>query len=565
MAKQVKNLLDSLQPAPPSVDDFLNALRGNAQPQSEAGASMFGDVFNDSAVEAIPSGSAGVQGSGVKLAFQFEVVRNQLDPAPMTLDKWFCELARFTLAPNALFEVQAKQQECLTQRRAVCEQHGIRMRSHKVGSFRTYINGLAKVYNGNATTNHFVTSSNSQFPKTNALLAACNVRERVIKAIDEVEAEDVLLLTDADLAKIYDATNFSVPGEAQRYNIIVLSYRTGLRPDNLKRLRPDVVKLGVLADGTRCLTFVIGNMKNLPGTLTSIDLAMFKQQVVEAADPKFCAIQAFERQCKLLETAQPAELSYLFRTWRYWQKRLGSEQTTVNTYSGAANWVKDLLKKDKFTHKDLGRRVAMTKLANDPDISLMDAAKYLGVHVTTLRVYHRSGPSVATKAAEILSRADPSAPIAQEQASPPTEGAGQTVTDDDINDGASSASSDGGPADLNTSWVSADLCASESGASSAFTLTQESERYTYVPTISPDIHPGSPSVTPPPSPPPPPAKKQKVAEPIIPCEGCGKPMPKKSSCQPVVACDKCSRPYHLKCAGLRRRPPYGSWICPECA
>ena len=77
-----------------------------------------------------------------------------------------------------------------------------------------------------------------------ALLAACTVQARVIQAVEEVEAEDVLLLNDADLAKIYDATDMSIPGEVQRYNIIVMSYRTGLRPDNLRRLRPDVVKLG---------------------------------------------------------------------------------------------------------------------------------------------------------------------------------------------------------------------------------------------------------------------------------------------------------------------------------
>ena len=351
-----------------------------------------------------------------------------------------------------------------------------------------------------------------------------------------------------------------------------MSYRTGLRPDNLRRLRPDVVKLGVLANGKRCLTFVIGNMKNMPGTLTTIDLAMFKQQVVEAADPKFCAIHAFERQCTLLETAEQAEVSYLFRTWNFWKKPLGSGQTAIATYFGAAKWVKDLLHKGKFTHNDLGRRVAMTKLANDPDISLMDAAKYLGVHVNTLRVYHRPGPLVATTAAEILSKADSSMPTGDEPPRFVTEG--QTVADHDINDAASTASSDDGSSpDLNTSWVSADLCASESGGSSAFTLTQQSELHTHYGFASPDIGPKTPTVTPPISPlsspvanevPCPPAKKHKATEPIVPCEGCGKSMPKKSSCQPVVACDKCNRPYHLKCAGLRRRPPYGSWLCSKC-
>ena len=69
MAKQVKNLLDAIQPAAPSVAVFITALRSDGKPQGDLGApSMFGAVFNDSAVQAIPSGSAGVQGCGTKLA-----------------------------------------------------------------------------------------------------------------------------------------------------------------------------------------------------------------------------------------------------------------------------------------------------------------------------------------------------------------------------------------------------------------------------------------------------------------------------------------------------------------
>ena len=46
----------------------------------------------------------------------------------------------------------------------------------------------------------------------------------------------------------------------------------------------------------------------------------------------------------------------------------------------------------------------MTKLANDYNISLVDAAKYLGVQVKTLMVYHHKDKERVEKAAKILSR-----------------------------------------------------------------------------------------------------------------------------------------------------------------
>lgn len=149
-------------------------------------------------------------------------------------------------------------------------------------------------------------------------------------------------------------------------------------------LHKDMVKMATLANGQRCMTFVVGNMKNLVPSLTTIDMALFKQQIVAAAQPEICAIEAFDRQCVLNQRADLAEHNYLFRTRFYWAKTLGATPTTLNTYDGAAKWAKDLLDRQYLTYQDLARRVAITKLANDPEISDYDAAKYLGVTVQTL-------------------------------------------------------------------------------------------------------------------------------------------------------------------------------------
>ena len=158
-------------------------------------------------------------------------------------------------------------------------------------------------------------------------------------------------------------------GDVQRYNIIVLGYRMGLRPDNLRRLHLAMVNLGTLANGQKVLTLVIGNMKNMRGKLSKINVALFRQQVIQAAHPEFCASAAFERQCELLSRAQAPGNgpNYLFRTSRYRQKTLGSTQTTQNTYDGATKWVRESVFMSQLTWKDVASRVAMTTLANDPN------------------------------------------------------------------------------------------------------------------------------------------------------------------------------------------------------
>ena len=122
-------MLEAAQPAPPTVADFLTVLRRVIDPQAATGASskLFGQMFKDKAVAAKPKGSVGVHKCSIRLALEFEV------------------LACFTLEPSCLFEDMAKQQECIQQQKTICG-NVAKFRTYKPGSFRTYINGLAKVY-----------------------------------------------------------------------------------------------------------------------------------------------------------------------------------------------------------------------------------------------------------------------------------------------------------------------------------------------------------------------------------------------------------------------------------
>ena len=183
---------------------------------------------------------------------------------------------------------------------------------------------------------------------------------------------------------------------------MILGYRTWLRADTLEKFWVDCFNLKVTDNG-EMLTPVVANMKNLVAFLTKRDKALFKQQIVQCTDERFCAIATFKRQLTLLEDVGEVERNYLFRTSHFWSKTLGTKKSSADTFRGAAIWVPKVLGWH-ITFKHIGRMVAMTKLARDPGISLVNAAKYLGVQVRTLMVYHRKDKERVEKAARILSR-----------------------------------------------------------------------------------------------------------------------------------------------------------------
>ena len=103
-------------------------------------------MFSDAAVNAEPKGTKGVQNTVSKAVLQCEKVQNVMGATSTSLDDWLVDLAEFSLEPSAMLDSEAKQLECLDQRKELCRQGGAgaKLQKYKVGSFRTYINGLAK-------------------------------------------------------------------------------------------------------------------------------------------------------------------------------------------------------------------------------------------------------------------------------------------------------------------------------------------------------------------------------------------------------------------------------------
>ena len=108
------------------------------------------------------------------------------------------------------------------------------------------------------------------------------------------DKEPVEILQDHDLHTLWDNVHFNNDFETQRWNILVLGYRTPYRGECLQRLQVESFKKSQASDGSKVLTCVLGTMKNHQAGLNKVDMALLKQQITQCADPRFCAIEAYE-------------------------------------------------------------------------------------------------------------------------------------------------------------------------------------------------------------------------------------------------------------------------------
>ena len=81
-----------------------------------------------------------------------------------------------------------------------------------------------------------------------------------MKAIREAGDEEVHLLLDGELTKLFEKTNFSNIHEAQRYNMVIFGFCCGLRPETLQSLTLNMLKLTKDEKGREVLTTHISHM-----------------------------------------------------------------------------------------------------------------------------------------------------------------------------------------------------------------------------------------------------------------------------------------------------------------
>ena len=269
---------------------------------------------------------------------------------------------------------------------------------------RTYVNGLAVIYNQSGRASKITLSSTMQFPKFNAFMRGCVTTHRSLEAIKEAsrDAAEFGILQDHELRLLWDNTNFSSIYEVQRMGLAIMAYRLGFRGDTLLMLDIDMYSM-IVEDDKNYLQPVVGTMKNLAGTFGNIERALFKQRVAECQDYQFCAVWWYQKLVSLSPKLRNKK-GPLFHSLVPLSKKVNLE-TPRGGYGlcrGVATWVGEVVDRPNLTMKDIGRRPVFTKLANS-EITLADAAKYLGVCPKTLGVYHRAHVNTATRAALVLS------------------------------------------------------------------------------------------------------------------------------------------------------------------
>ena len=389
MSKRMENMLDATLPPPPPVNDFMECLRevadGKAKPVE---GDLFDGVFeNEVDTVGKPAGTMGVHKTAVRLVLNFEALRALKGVELADLDVWFEQFAKFVIDVRTITQDKDQQKRILKKREELSGDPKA-LRSISPLSMRTYVNGLAVMYNQSGRTTKVSFSSTMQFPKFNAFMRGCVTIHRGLVAIKEAskDAAAFEILQDRELPLLWNNTNFDSLYEVQRMGMAILAFRTGLRGDTLRKLDIDMYAL-IVEGGEKYLQPVVGTMKNLAASLDKVEKALFKQRVAQCEDHRFCAIWWFQKLASMSPLKTKGPLFHFLNPLSNSVQE--GKRAGYGVCRGTANWVGQLLERPGLTMKDIGRRPVFTKLANS-EVSLADAAKYLGVAQKTLAVYHRA-------------------------------------------------------------------------------------------------------------------------------------------------------------------------------
>jgi hypothetical protein len=199
MSKRLANMLEATLPPAPSVTAFLAGLRAWQTAHTAAATNpdpIHGDLFG---VPKKPSGSAGAERAGVSLVLHFAQFCEACGATYTTLDAFLTAWAQWVISPAHLFDTEAEQKACEERRK---EQAGRRFKcsSLPVGTFRTYLNAVARAYSqsgspigGNDVV--IVPSSLRQFPNLNATLKPVITRSRATRAVTAAQRPVSEILT----------------------------------------------------------------------------------------------------------------------------------------------------------------------------------------------------------------------------------------------------------------------------------------------------------------------------------------------------------------------------------
>jgi hypothetical protein len=281
-----------------------------------------------------------------------------------------------------------------TPRRPATNKKKLKMYSLAPTSFCGYVNALVKCYNSKGS-QAFYPHCTVTFPEFNKYATIYTQRYRAYMAKQPRPVQRVL--EEGHLEKLVEDLQWDNVVEAQKYNAVIIGFRTGLRAETLRHLTFE--NLGDLSGNV--VTPTIGNAKNLQASLESADMEFFQRPIMRSPDPRFCAVEAFQRQKKMVETLDAGENNWLFRTASKNGKSLLTSQASKNLFRAAAEYVSKKIG-GRLVWRDVARRSVFTRLANTPGFSVPQTAKFLGVRPDIVNIYHQKKAEDNLRAAEVV-------------------------------------------------------------------------------------------------------------------------------------------------------------------
>ena len=263
MSKRAAVLMEGNLLSPPTVSDFLNALKAWVDKEK---APIPIDPLHGAAFQNVkvgkPSGSQYCQKAAVNCALEFKELCAALQtPDYATLDAWLLGFSRWVLKANMMFDDPGEAQKFADDRTHKAQ--GLsKVYDMTPSSVRTYLNALGRAYNDTNAQPFLMMSSGKQFPETNAFMRMVLTREATKRSLQTSNVHfDDDILKDEDLPKLQTATDFTKPLQVQRYNALIFAYRTGFRPEMISRLKVGSIKTEIDSTGRKVMNVVKNHVK----------------------------------------------------------------------------------------------------------------------------------------------------------------------------------------------------------------------------------------------------------------------------------------------------------------
>ena len=239
MSKKDSKVSEAQLPTPPRVEQFIGVLQECKDKKEDTKEPINSNMFEDDSDHedqiGKPKNTKRTELVALNVAMEFQEVSATNNQVYRGLDDWLVRFVKFTVDVRAMNSEESKQKKYLENRKKLCGEH-YKVRSLSPSTIKTYVNALAAIYNTRRQENQWVPSSKMRFPEFNSYYAHVDKLYKEIEAIHAAQTPEEEILQDTELEKLWNDTNFESPFEVQRYNIMILAYRTGFRADTMQHL-----------------------------------------------------------------------------------------------------------------------------------------------------------------------------------------------------------------------------------------------------------------------------------------------------------------------------------------